>query len=204
MIYLKKYNEAIKDFLKPISDHDRDKILSKKSIKDIIYLSIQQNYVNGLKLAVDMGLSNSDINYMKNLITDRMDAKILEFLLSIPEIRNKYNTCTIYIIEKYKFGLHQQDELKECEIWFIEQLINLKSYVRNKIIIYKKDDVVLFNYNDGYFYVDYDKIWSILESKFELGGISIMFLITSLVQKYLKLNNITPIISQPERYPLVQ
>jgi hypothetical protein len=111
-------------------------------------------------------------------------------LLSI--VRNELTEDLIYIIEKYKLGLHQNKE-KDYEIWFKEMLTDLKisrSTKNSDVLIYKKDDEVLYNYNekDGCFYIDFNKIWSVFKMNFYLKDNEIRLLTKSMVVKYLNLN----------------
>jgi hypothetical protein len=61
------------------------------------------------------------------------------------------------------------------------------------ILIYKKESVVLYKYNEKYnvFYIDYKKIWWIFHSKYKLNYDEIKLLTKDMVEKYLNLKNIT-------------
>jgi hypothetical protein len=123
--------------------------------------------------------------------------EIFEYLLSIKEIKEKFNQNEIYIIEKYKLGLHQ-NEMIECEKWFLDQLTDLevfKSKHYQNILIYKKGDNVLFNYDEkSYdFYHDFYKIYKIFESKFDLNYLCVKLIVKGMVEEHLKIMvNTTP------------
>lgn len=95
-----------------------------------------------------------------------------------------------YIIEKYQMGLHQ-DEEKGYEKWFLKKLTNLevfRSTDNSDILIYKKDNDVLFNYNerDKKFYIEYKNIHLALMS-LSLVFTEIQVLVQGMVEKYLNI-----------------
>ena len=49
-----------------------------------------------------------------------------------------------------------------------------------------------YDKKNGYFWVDYDKIWSVLESKYGLNDQEISELIKGMVEEHLKLEGVTP------------
>jgi hypothetical protein len=191
MKHLKTYNESIKDFLKPKSNEQTDKELSILSNKEIIEKSFKNNYINGLKIAVDNGLSNIDIKLIIDKLCYNTPKQIFEYLLSVKEIREKINENEIYIIDKYIFGLHQ-DKMIECEKWFLEQLTDLNIY-RSKndkdILIYEKEENILFKYNEklNIFYYNYNKIYSIFKTTFNLNYLYVNLIIINMVKKYFKI-----------------
>ena len=86
--------------------------------------------------------------------------------------------------------------LKPEEKFLVDILLNLTEYKSNKYnnyIFYMNDDEVLFRYNliNGNFAVHYGKVWSILQSKFNIKYVEIYILIKCMVEKHLKLNDIT-------------
>lgn len=158
MKYLKSYNESIKNILKPKSSEKIGEELFKLSPKEILEKSIKYNLLYGFKYLCD-----------NNLVDE----------------------TTKYIIEKYKFNLHHQNELKNYEKWFLEQLADLNILKSNNddILIYKKNNNLLFNYNkeNNTLYNDYDNIYSIFKSKFNLDDQQINILTMGLVEKELKI-----------------
>lgn len=91
-------------------------------------------------------------------------------------------------IKKLKFN-----RLKPEERFFIPFLYGLVEYTSDKYpdsILFKKDNKYLFVYNlkDFSFIIYYNKIWMVLESKFNLNHNEIKKLTSRLVYKYLKLS----------------
>ena len=96
------------------------------------------------------------------------------------------------IIRKIKYS-----RLKPEESWFIDILWNLKEYTSDKYpdsIFYKKDDILLFEYNlkFGYFCYDFSKIWLVFYKKFGLNSQEMNTLIKGLVEEHLNLKGVTP------------
>jgi len=158
MKHLKTYNESIKDILKPKSNDKIGEDLFKLSPSEILRKSIEFNYLNGFRYLC---------------VNDLVDE------------------TTKYILEKYELGLHQDEPLKDYEKWFLNQItdLNISRSKHNNILMYKKNNEVLFNYDeDNYtFYYDYDKIYSIFKSKFNLNNQLINILVKSLVEEHLKI-----------------
>ena len=96
------------------------------------------------------------------------------------------------IIKEIKYS-----RLKPEERFLINMLLNLKEYVSDRypdFIFYKKDNEILFHYNlkSHVFFCDYNKIWSIFETKYHLNDNKIKELIKGIVEEYLKFKNVTP------------
>jgi ankyrin repeat protein len=62
--YLKSYNESLRDKMKPKSDEDILKELGDLSPENILLQSAENNYIKGVKIALDKG---ADINYKDNI-----------------------------------------------------------------------------------------------------------------------------------------
>jgi len=89
--------------------------------------------------------------------------------------------------------------MKPEERWFIDILLDLKEYTSDKysnLIFYKKDNEILFKYNlkNRFFYCNYDKTWSIFESKYHLSYKQIIELIKGKVDEHLKLRDVIPLL----------
>ena len=191
MKYIKNYNESIKDYLKPKSSEEIDKGLMKLSNQEIIEKSLKYIYLNGLKIVVSRGLSNQDIDLIIDNLNRETTKEIFEYLLSIKEIKQKFNENNVYIIEKYILGLHQ-NEMKDFERWFLEQLTDLKidRYEYNEnILVYIKNYKILFNYDlkNEIFYCSYYKIRSIFRTEFKLNYLTVSILVKGMVEKHLRL-----------------
>jgi hypothetical protein len=195
MKYLKSYNESLRDLMVPKSDDKILNSLKKLSNLDILRKSFKYDFIKGVELALQNELTTDDINYIIANIFYIENKEIIRLLYN--KIKYNLNKDQIYIIEKYIFGLHQ-DEEKSYERWFKEQLTNLyisKSKQHNDILIYKKDDDVLFNYNEknGWFYIDFNKIWSVFQSKYHLNYNEIKILTKDIVEEQLNLKVIITI-----------
>jgi hypothetical protein len=115
----------------------------------------------------------------------------------LDKIKNELSEDQIYILEKYVFGLHQ-DEERPYEIWFKEMLTDLtvnKSTINSNILIYNKNGDVLYNYNEKtrYLWINYDKIWSVFISKFDLNYYEIKVLTKGMLEEHFNLKGITTI-----------
>jgi len=139
-------------------------------------------------------MTPKEVDFSK-LSTDKILTKSVEFDLldgfKYLIDNDLVDETTKYIIEKYKLGLHQ-GELKDYEEWFLNQLIDLnvfKSKNNKNVLIYKKGDDTLFNYNEEnkVFYYDYYKIYSVFESKFELNKLLINSIVKGMVEEHLKI-----------------
>jgi hypothetical protein len=192
MKYLKSYNESIRDLMVPKSEEEILKSLKGLSNSDILRKSIENDFIKGIELALQNKLKYDDITFIKNEIFDINNKEIVRLLLD--KVKDKLNDDQIYIIEKYKLGLHQ-DEEKNYEIWFKEMLTDLeinRSIKKLEVLIYKKDGEVLYNYNEksGWFDIDYEKIWSVFNKKFHLKYDEIKILTKDIVEEHLNLKDI--------------
>jgi hypothetical protein len=188
MKYLKSYNESLRDLMTPKSEEEILKSLKGLSNSELLQKSIENEFVKGVELAFQNELKGLDINFIKDKIFEIKNKEIVKLLLD--KVINELNDDQIYILEKYKLGLHQ-DEEKDYEIWFKKMLTDLEVN-RSKysdFLIYKKDGVVLYNYNEknGNFWIDYDKIWSVFKSKFHLKENEIKLITKDMVEEHLNL-----------------
>jgi hypothetical protein len=159
---------------------------------DLLQKSIQYEFIKGVELALQNELIDNDINFIKDNIYYIKNKEIVRLLLD--KIKDILTEDQLYIIEKYKLELHQ-DEEKEYERWFKKQLIDLevsKSTENPSVLIYKKNGEVLYNYNEksSWFDINYDKIWSIFNQKFHFNNNEIRFLTKGMVEEHLNLKGI--------------
>jgi hypothetical protein len=195
MKYLKSYNESIRDLMIPKSEDEILKSLKKLNNSEILRKSIENEFVKGVELALQNELTEDDIEFILIELYYTKNKEIVRLLLD--KIRNELTDDQIYIIEKYQLDLHL-DEEKDYEIWFKEMLTDLevsRSTINSEYLIYKKDGEVLYNYDkkNEWFYIDYNNIWSILESKFHLKYGEISLLTKGVVEEHLNLKGITSI-----------
>lgn len=158
MKHLKSYNESIKDYLKPKSDDVIIKNFKDMKTYDILKMSIEYNMKSGFKYLVDNDLICVNLKYL---------------------------------IEKYQMGLHQNEPLKGYEKWLLNKFTDLEVYrstINSDILIYKKDDNVLFNYNEKNknFFIEYKNI------NIPLISLSLVFheqqvLVQGMAEKYLNI-----------------
>jgi hypothetical protein len=193
MKYLKSYNESLRELMTPKSEGEIMKSLKGLNNSELLRKSIDNGFIKGIELALQNELSIADIDLIKYTIFYIKNKEIIGLLLE--KIKAKLTDDQIYILEKYKLGLHQ-DEEKTYEIWFKTMLVNLKVsrlMENSNELIYKKDGVVLYNYNlkTKIFLVDYDKIWIVFKSKFHLDYEEIILLTKYMIEKHLNLKGIT-------------
>jgi hypothetical protein len=193
MKYLRSYNESIRDLMTPKSEEEILKSLKGLSNSDLLKKSIKYEFLKGVELALQNKLKYDDIHLIiYKIFTYIKNKEIIRLLFN--KVKNELNKDQIYIIEKYIFGLHLNEE-KDYEIWFKIMLTDLeinRSTKNSDVLIYKKDDDVLFNYNEKYniFMIDYYEIWKVFESKFHFNDIVIRLLTKNMIEKHLNLNDI--------------
>jgi hypothetical protein len=193
MKFLKSYNESLRDLMTPKSEEEILKSLKGLSNSDLLKKSIDNEFINGVELALQKELTTNEINYIKNKIFFYIKNKEIVRLL-LDKVKNELTEDQIYLLEKYQLGLHQ-DEEKEYESWFRTMLTDLeisRSTINPGYLIYKKDGVVLYNYDEKikWFWVDYKKIWLIFEKKYYFNFDEIRLLTKGMVKKHLNLNDI--------------
>jgi hypothetical protein len=193
MKYLKTYNESIRNLMTPKSEEEILKSLKGLDNSELLRKSINNEFIKGVELALQNELKYDDIHLIIYKIFSIKNKEFIRLLLG--KVKNKLSEDQIYIIEKYQLGLHQ-DEEKEYEIWFKEQLTDLeisRSIKNPDLIIYKKNDKVLYNYDkkNGWFDINYNEIWSVFESKYHLKYDEISLLTKGMVEEHLNLKGIT-------------
>jgi hypothetical protein len=162
---------------------------------ELLRKSIDNEFIKGIEIALQHELTYDDIYFIKDRIYYINNKKIVLLLLN--NIDEELTEDQIYILEKYQLGLHQ-DEEKDYEIWFRKLLTDLdvnRSKLNSDVLIYKKNNVVLYNYNEknGYFYIDVGRIWSVFQSKYQLNNNEISLLTKGMVEEHLNLKGIVTI-----------
>jgi hypothetical protein len=193
MKYLKSYNESLRDLMTPKSEEEILKSLKGLDNSDLLRKSIENEFIKGIELALQNELTEVDIEFILIELYYTKNKEIVKLLLD--KVINELNEDQIYLIEKYILGLHQNEE-KDYEIWFKDKLTDLnisKSTIYSNILIYKKDGVTLYNYNDitNWFYINNERIWSVFESNYHINYSEIKLLTKNMVQEHLNLKNIT-------------
>lgn len=164
MKYIKTYNERLGDKFSAPNDSEILSKLKSLSTDKIIEQSTKNNFKLGFKYILD-------------------------------ERKSELNNDEIYILEKYGLDLHQHKK-REYETWFKKQLSGLESFPskdNKNFIIYKKDNIILYNYDltEHTFWIEYNNIWCIFEFTFKIKTNYIKLLTKHLVEKYLNLKIIT-------------
>jgi hypothetical protein len=183
----------LRSLMTPKSEEEILKSLKGLDNSDLLRKSIENEFIKGIEIALQHELTKTDIDLIKENLYFINNKEIIKLILD--KVRNELNDDQIYIIEKYKLGLYQNEE-KDYEIWFKEQLTDLdisKSTKYSGILIYKKDNVALYNYNEenGYFWIDYGKIWTVFDSKYHLKENEIRMLTKGMVEEHFNLIGIT-------------
>ena len=95
----------------------------------------------------------------------------------------------------------KQDDDKE--LWFKSILDGLTVYLNDRYpdsVFYKKENEILFELckskNDDkiYFFVNYEKVWSVFYAKYKMKYDDIQLFIKEQVEKHLKLEGVTPLV----------
>lgn len=198
MKYLKFFNESLRDKMKPKTEEEIDKELF--SHKDIYILaqSLKNNYFKGVKYALESNLPNTIefgsyiITIMTMMFSNTLNKDILLLLIKNDKIREKMGEFKIYIFEKYILGLHQNEQ-KDYEKYFKDFLKDLKVFnsKNNKYIIYKKDNMCVFNYEKEFDnYLVNHEIFQVLNEKYKLNYSESYVLIKLMLEKYLDKKNV--------------
>jgi hypothetical protein len=102
-------------------------------------------------------------------------------------------------LERQIEELKKEFQKEEMEEWFMSLLNELQIEIKDddsKSVFYKKNGNVIFELYQGsekkYFYCNYKLVWSIFEKKYKLNYNEIQAFISSMVEQYLKLSNVTP------------
>jgi hypothetical protein len=188
----------IRELMTPKSEEKILKSLKGLNNSELLKKSIDNEFIKGVKIALQNELTNNDIDLIKYKIFNINNKKIITLLLD--RIKYYLTEDQIYIIKKYQIGLYK-DEEKPYEIWFKEMLTDLtvkKSIYNIDCLIYKKNKIIIYNCEKKYeyFWINYDKIWFVFEKKYHLNYDEIKLLTKSMVEKYLNLKNITVFMSK--------
>jgi hypothetical protein len=204
MKYLISYNESIRNLMIPKSEIDIDKSTENLSPNQLLQKSIKYNYIKGIKKALENNIYKIDIlQNIKYLIFsfNIKNKEIIELLLNNEQFIKILNKKDIYLIEKYVFKLHQ-DEEKPYEQFMkslFDDLIIKKSTIFKYILLYitKNKNIIdilsnntLFNYNtyntDDVFNIDNDLILYI-RKKYLLREEQILFIFKYIIEKKLNI-----------------
>ena len=88
---------------------------------------------------------------------------------------------------------------KNPKHWFLAVLQSTEELPPNpdykNSVFYKFENKIIFEYNEknGDFWIDYDEIWEIFESKYGLNYQQIRTLIKGMLEKHYKFKDLTPI-----------
>jgi hypothetical protein len=196
MKYLKNYNESLRDLMTPKSEEEILKSLKISNIDntDLLIKSLDNNFLAGIKIALENEIKILNVNFFKQKIFNLTNTDVIKFIINNNKLCYILDADDKYILEKYKLGLHQ-DEEKNYEIWFKEMLTDLdisKSTINSNIITYTKNNNVLYYYDkkNNEFWYKHIKIWLVFNSRFNLNSYNINMLTKYMVEKYLNLNNI--------------
>lgn len=193
MKHLKSYNESLRDKMVSKSDDEIWNNIKNLNPNELLYQSINNSYLRGVKYVVKNHLDNKNIEYIVNGIYSVKNNDILSYLLSIEKIRERINDINIYILEKYKLGLHQNEE-KDFEKYIknlFKNLTVLESKTKPNLIIYKKDNFVFANYFKDRiaFLINSNYLWNtLLVKKYKLDFPQFRTILKPLVTKYLSIN----------------
>jgi hypothetical protein len=142
MKYLKTYNESLRDKMKPKTDEEIFSELANESDIEIFLHSLQNNYLKGIKHILDKkNLNYRYINLIKQHIYSVKNKEIIKYFLSSRTIKKHLKENTIYILEKYKLGLHQNEE-KDFEK-YIKDILDYDNFNKdeNNILYVKNNDL---------------------------------------------------------------
>ena len=98
---------------------------------------------------------------------------------------------------KDKIHKIKESRLRPAEKFLYDIFFNLKEYYFNGYpdsVFYKKDNEILFKYDkkNRYFWCHYNKIWSVLETNYDLNYQEVKEIIKGVVWETLKLKEVTP------------
>lgn len=109
MKHLKTYNESLRDKMKPKSDEEILKDLGKLTPKKLLFKSIEYNYLNGVKIALEKGVdinAHDEYGWDSLLIASRNGyEEIVEFLLkngANVNLKNNNGFNTLLYAAKFK------------------------------------------------------------------------------------------------------
>lgn len=179
MKYLKKYNESIKDYLKPKSDDKIDDELFKLPSREILRKSINNKYMKGIEYLII-----NDLIPPEKILKLSMDYRLKYGYQHLVD-KNLVDDTTKYLIEKYELGLHQ-DEMKDYEkvlLDCIENCIIKTSRDDDKLDYYRLNDKMLLHYNRQYNFIHYN--FRVIYDLIKIKDLDQSLLIRGLFNKYL-------------------
>lgn len=187
--FIKIVNESIKDYLKPKSDDKIDDELFKLPPSEILRKSINNKYMKGIEYLI-----LNDLIPPQRILKLSMDYRLKYGYQHLVD-KNLVDDTTKYLIEKYEFGLHQ-NEMKDYEKVLLDCIENciikpskidhmLDYYVLNESILHEfmLDSNILLHYNRGYDYIHYN--FRVIYDIIKIKDLDISILIRGLFNKYL-------------------
>jgi hypothetical protein len=187
-VIIYKINESLRDKMIPKSDEDIWNSLKDLSRKEILEQSLENNYLSGIKYIVENKLVQYEFKLILNSLFN-LNKDIIDYLINNKLIRKNIGKNDIYLIEKYIFDLHQNEE-KDYEKWYKEHLQDLETYeCKPNKIFYVKNGTCLYYYDKNYnfFSINYKKIWMILENKYNLSNNQIKIMTKHITKKELNI-----------------
>ena len=102
-----------------------------------------------------------------------------------------------YLIEVKPVKENKEKEMKDFLLSFINGstiYLDLEEFPNRVFYKDKNDDKIIFEYDNknGWFWLDYDKIWLVFENKYKLNYAEIQIFIKKVVEDTLNLNGVTP------------
>ncbi len=148
--YNKFINESVRDLMKGKSDEDL--LNMNVDAEQLLEYSLQNNFMKGIKFVLDnYKLYGKETRFMISHYMSKIENNDdLKYLINDPQIRRILSSDRLYVIEKYRLGLHK-NEIREFEKVLIDHLNEsefFKSTINPDIMICKntKEEIVYFNY----------------------------------------------------------
>ena len=122
MKYLKTYNESLRDKMKPKSDGDILNSLKNLPDEKILSESLKNNFFAGIKYVLDKdidfnsNLQSFNLNRLFDFLTVIDNKEQIKYVLYNKNLYGFLPKDFIYVVEKYKLGLHQ-NENKDFEVY---------------------------------------------------------------------------------------
>jgi hypothetical protein len=151
MKFLKNYNENIRNLMKPKTENEiMDSLLINNNIEEQINKCIKYNffpYIENIINDENITLSDPIINKLITYLYHVDDKIFIKKMLTSKKILKNISNNDIYILEKYKLGLHQ-NEIKSYEDMLLSKIKNFE---------YKKtnDESRLLFFNNNVIYINY-------------------------------------------------
>jgi hypothetical protein len=199
MKYLKSYNESLRNLMTPKSEEEILNSLKISNINntDLLIKSLDNNFYKGVEIALNKKPKILNYNFFREKIFNLTDKKIIELVLTNDNIKYVLNNEDKYILEKYKLGLHQNEE-RIYEKWINNKLNNIKVFNSNlnNIVLYEKNNKVLFNYfiKENVVQISQD-MWTYIQDYFRLDYKIIIIILKNILENKfnIKILDIYPI-----------